>query len=82
MVLVARFVAALVAVFALYSLRAWFVLGGAFFGVVPGAYGLGRAGDWPPAAFMVVMGGWILVNSYRWFAVRWWPERQSGPRAV
>ena len=39
-----RFFAALAALFALYSIRAWFVLGGAFFGVVllRGAYALAR----------------------------------------
>ena len=56
---IVRFGAALVALFALYSIRAWVVLGGAFFGVVllRGAYGLTRDGaDWPAAILMVVMG--------------------------
>jgi hypothetical protein len=68
-----RVIAALVALFALYSLRAWLVVGGAFFGVVllRGAYGLLREGERVEAGFMGAMGVWLLVVSYRWFAMRW-----------
>ena len=68
-----RFVGALVALFALYSLRAWYVVGGAFFGVVllRGAYGLLREGERVDAALMGALGAGLLVVSYRWFAARW-----------
>jgi hypothetical protein len=74
---VLKFCAALAALFALYGLRAWFVLGGAFFGVVclRGGYGLAReTPDWPAAVFMLGAGLWLLRISYRWFAVRWHAE--------
>lgn len=82
---VVQFIAALVALFALYSVRAWFVLGGAFFGVVllRGGYGLARDGDdWPGAIFMLAMGLWLLRISYRWFAVRWHEAAKSEPPAT
>lgn len=77
-----RFLSALVAIFALYSIRAYFVLGGAFFGVVllRGAYGSLRAGEHLEANFIAVLGFWLLVISYRWFAVRW-HEVQNDPPA-
>ena len=68
-----RSVSALVAIFTLYSLRAWVVLAAAFFGVVlwRGAYAVARDGEWFEASFFGVMGGYLLVMSYRWFALRW-----------
>ncbi|HTK53580.1 MAG TPA: hypothetical protein VL308_16930 [Gemmatimonadaceae bacterium] len=81
---VARFVAALVALFALYSIRAWFVLAGAFFGVMllRGKYAMAHDGDdWPGAILMLVMGLWLLRISYGWFAVRWREATNSEPPA-
>jgi hypothetical protein len=72
-----RFGVALLALFALYGLRAWFVLGGAFFGLVfvRSAYALAReTRDFPAAFFIAAMGFWLLRGSYRWFAVRWHAE--------
>lgn len=69
-----RFFAALVALFALYSIRAWFVLGGAFFGVMFVRVGVEQmlyGDDWPAGAFITVLGFVFLVISYRWFAERW-----------
>jgi hypothetical protein len=76
---VLRFVGTLVAIFALYSLRAWYVLAGAFFGIVVlrGAYGLARDGEWIEAGLAAILGGWLLVVSYRWFALRWRSRRPS-----
>jgi hypothetical protein len=45
-----------------------------------GAYGSVRAGERFEAAFLTVFGLWLLVISYRWFAVRW-REVQADPPA-
>ena len=71
------FVAALTTLFTFYGLRAWFVLGSAFLGVVclRGAYALAReTTDWPAALFMFGAGLWLLRMSYTWFAARWHGE--------
>lgn len=67
-----RFAALLAALLALYSLRAWCVVGAAFLGVVllRGAYGLLREGEWVEAGMVGALGAWLLVVSYRLFAAR------------
>ena len=79
---VAQFVAALAAIFALYTIRAWFVLAGAFFGVVMlrGGFVMARDGDdWPGAIVILAAGLWLLRISYQWFALRWRDATKADP---
>ena len=74
-----RLASLLFTLIALLSLRAYVVLGGAFFGLLllRGAYGSLRADERSEAAMLVVFGVALLVVSYRWFAVRWGGARES-----
>lgn len=72
-----RFAAALATIFTLYSIRAWFVLGGAFFGLmfVRVAYTLAFVDDEKATALLMLLPGLFLLRvSYSWFAVRWHGE--------
>jgi hypothetical protein len=82
---IAKFVAALAAFFALYTIRTWYVLGGAFFGVVllRGGYALTQDdADWPAAVFMLAAGLVLLGISFRWFAMRWHEAAPGDPPAA
>ena len=79
-----EFVIALAVFLALWALRGWYVVVGAFFGVaiLRAAYRLARDHEWVDAGLAGVLGVALLVVSYRWFAVRWRAERASAPPAA
>jgi hypothetical protein len=79
-----EFVAALAVFLALWSLRGWYVVVGAFFGVVMvrAAYRLAHDHEWVDAILAGALGVALLVVSYRWFAIRWRAERPSPPPAA
>lgn len=76
-----RLISSIAALLALFGLRAYMVLVGAFFGIVVlrGSYGSLQAGERAEAAVLAVLGVGLLVISYRWFAMRWREVRDDPP---